>query len=168
MGRQKRDFRMGSLDTYKKFKAAHKNTGTKKITFQQYADIIIGFNVKFWEYLCETGLPLKLPKGLGTLVINKYKPKTTIKIREDGTSYTKDRRAIDFVASRKYGKKIYQLNDHTNGYIYHYKWTKNKNTMEDAPIFKFEGCRIMKRTLAHYIKEKPETAAKYSSWDKKL
>lgn len=59
----------------------------------------------------------------------------------------------DWALTRKYGKKIYHLNEHTNGYKYLFKWDKQPCVYKNHKMYKLTMVRNMKRTLAKYIKE---------------
>jgi len=55
-----------------------------------------------------------MPYGLGYVQVVKYKPKT----------YTDKSLSVDYKESKKYNKKIYHLNEHSNGYKYRLYWSK--------------------------------------------
>nr|DAY15100.1 MAG TPA: hypothetical protein [Caudoviricetes sp.] len=56
----------------------------------------------------------KMPYGLGFIQIGKYKPKT----------YTGKSLSVDFKASKEFGKRIYHLNEHSDGYKFRLHWSK--------------------------------------------
>jgi hypothetical protein len=59
---------------------------------------------------------------------------------------------VDWVTSKKLGKKILNFNDHTNDYIYRIKWLKNTCNAKNRGIYSFIPNRFFKRELAFYIK----------------
>ena len=80
----------------------------------------------------------KMPYGLGFMQVGKYRPKTL-----SGESLS-----VDYKASREYDKRIYHLNEHSNGYKYRLYWSKIPRTFPDR--YKYQLCfvRQNKRRLA--------------------
>jgi hypothetical protein len=62
-----------------------------------------------------------MPCGLGYLQIGKYKPK----------ELSSKSLSIDYKASKEYDKKIYHLNEHSNGYKFRLYWSKVPFTFAD-------------------------------------
>lgn len=86
---------------------------------------------------------LKMPHGLGTFTIVKYKPKT----------YTWKSLSVDFELTKLYGKQIFHLNDHSNGYKYRMFWAKHDTVAyKNKTKYNFKMCRRNKRYLAQLIK----------------
>ena len=50
----------------------------------------------------------KMPLGLGFIQVGKYRPK----------SFTDQSLSVDYKASKDYDKRIYHLNEHSDGYKY--------------------------------------------------
>ena len=80
------------------------------------------------EYVLDGSEGFKMPFGLGFIQIGKYKQKTTT-----------DKLAVDYKASKEYGKRIYHLNEHSGGYKYRHLyrpdtcdsgWTDRNNRCE--------------------------------------
>ena len=88
----------------------------------------------------------KMPYGLGFMQVCKYKPKTL-----SGESLS-----VDYKASREYDKRIYHLNEHSNGYKYRLYWSKIPRTFPDR--YKYQLCfvRQNKRRLAQLIFNKQD------------
>ena len=63
----------------------------------------------------------KMPYGLGFIQIGKYRPKNL-------TAYSL---SVDYKASKEYDKKIYHLNEHSDGYKYRLYWSKQPKTFPD-------------------------------------
>ena len=80
----------------------------------------------------------KMPYGLGFMQVGKYRPKAL-----SGESLS-----VDYKASREYDKRIYHLNEHSNGYKYRLYWSKIPRTFPDR--YKYQLCfvRQNKRRLA--------------------
>ena len=88
----------------------------------------------------------KMPYGLGFMQVGKYRPKTL-----SGESLS-----VDYKASREYDKRIYHLNEHSNGYKYRLYWSKIPRTFPDR--YKYQLCfvRQNKRRLAQLIFNKQD------------
>ena len=88
----------------------------------------------------------KMPYGLGFVQVGKYRPK----------SYTNKSLSVDYKASKKIGKRIYHLNEHSDGYKYRLHWSKVPQTFPDR--YKYQLClvRANKRKLAQLIFNKKD------------
>ena len=88
----------------------------------------------------------KMPYGLGFMQVGKYLPKAL-----NGKSLS-----VDYKASREYDKRIYHLNEHSNGYKYRLYWSKIPRTFPDR--YKYQLCfvRQNKRRLAQLIFNKQD------------
>jgi hypothetical protein len=80
----------------------------------------------------------KMPYGLGFIQVGKYLPK----------ALNSKSLSVDYKASREYDKRIYHLNEHSNGYKYRLYWSKIPRTFPDR--YKYQLCfvRQNKRRLA--------------------
>lgn len=83
----------------------------------------------------------KMPHGLGFIQIGKYRPKT----------YTDKSLSVDYNASKKYNKKIYHLNEHSNGYKFRLYWSRIPQTFPDRYRYQLNLVRANKRKLAQLI-----------------
>ena len=88
----------------------------------------------------------KMPYGLGFIQIGKYKPK----------SMTAQSLSVDYKASKEYEKKIYHLNEHSEGYKYRLYWSKLPRVFPDR--YKYQLCLVRqnKRKLAQLIFNKQD------------
>ena len=93
------------------------------------------------EYVLERSEGFKMPYGLGFIQIGKYKPKT----------FTPQSLSVDYKASKDYNKKIYHLNEHSDGNKYRLYWSKIPRTFPDR--YKYQLCLVRqnKRRLAQLI-----------------
>lgn len=89
------------------------------------------------------GDEVKLPFRLGALRVIK---KAAI-IKKDYTNLT-----IDWKATVDYGKKIYNLNEHSKGYKYKFYWYKRDSIVKNMMYYNLIMCRENKRGLAKLIK----------------
>ena len=110
LGNYKKD--CGSIEAYKYYK---KNTIDElQVDKQTYRKICDEFNNLLIEEILINSGEIRLPYRLGTIRIKKSKMKYD----------DKNKLKIDWAASKKLGKRIYHLNDHTGGYKYRFYWSK--------------------------------------------
>lgn len=98
------------------------------------------------EHILERSEGFKMPYGLGFIQIGKYRPKT----------FTPKSLSIDYKASKEYNKKIYHLNEHSDGNKYRLYWSKIPRTFPDR--YKYQLCLVRqnKRRLAQLIFNKQD------------
>lgn len=96
------------------------------------------------EHIFERSECFKMPYGLGSIQICKYRPKM---MNEKSLS-------VDYKTSKEYNKKIYHLNEHSDGYKYRLYWSKIPRTFPDR--YKYQLCLVRqnKRKLAKLIFDK--------------
>ena len=112
-----------------------------KIDYNTYKYIVNCFYDLFLNALFEDSKLIKLPYGLGSVCIVKYKPKTL----------TQKSLSVDYKASAEYGKKIYHLNEHSDGYKYRLYWSKQPRVFPDIYKYNLNLVRTNKRALAQLI-----------------
>lgn len=140
-------FTSTSLESYKEFKEQNKNI---KITAAQFRSIIRTFNQFFVDHLLETGERLPLTHGLGYIEVVKYKPNT--KRYLDPKNKCKLAYHVDWVATKKAGKYIYNLNSHTDGYKYYFKWGFSRAYFRMSYVWAVKIVRKHSRRLASILK----------------
>lgn len=98
------------------------------------------------QHVLERSEGFKMPYGLGFVQICKYKPK---QLNSKSLS-------VDYKASEEYGKRIYHLNEHSDGNKFRLYWSKIPRTFPDR--YKYELCfvRQNKRKLAQLIFNKKD------------
>ena len=111
-----------------------------QIPYSTFRGIVDKLNDSILSVL-QNGQNYKLPCSLGTVQIVKYKPK----------EYNKHSLSIDFNESKKLDKRIYHLNEHSNGYKYRLYWFKQPFSFTNR--YKYQLCftRANKRQLAQLI-----------------
>lgn len=82
-----------------------------------------------------------MPYGLGFIQVGKYKPK---QLNAQSLS-------VDYYASKEYDKKIYHLNEHSDGYKFRLYWSKIPRTFPDRYKYQLSLVRQNKRKLAQLI-----------------
>jgi len=91
------------------------------------------------------GNVFKMPYGLGEIEITKRKIE----------HYMCSDRAVDWKTTLEIGKKVYHLNEHTNGYNYGIDWA-NAYRVANKNSYRFVPTRYFKRTLANIVKNKEQ------------
>ena len=82
-----------------------------------------------------------MPYGLGLICIVKYRPK----------SYSDKSLSVDYKNSKQFNKRIFYLNEHSNGYKYRLFWSKLPRTFPDRYKYQLQLIRENKRHLAQLI-----------------
>jgi len=100
------------------------------------------FKKLYLEYMLESSAELQLPR-LGNMSIIKQLPKT----------WSPKSLKIDFNATRIYGKTIYHLNEHTDGFKFRVYWNKQNSLTRNKTKYYFIPTRFNKRYLASLINE---------------
>ena len=98
------------------------------------------------EQILERSEGFKMPYGLGFIQVGKYKPK----------SLTAESLSVDYKASKEYDKRIYHLNEHSDGYKYRLYWSKIPRTFPDRYKYSLSLVRANKRRLAQLIFNKQD------------
>lgn len=111
------------------------------VDYKQFKDILDRFNEQILNCLLQSSEGFKMPFGLGYVQIVKYKPK----------SMTPKSLSVDFKSSAEYGKTIYHLNEHSDGYKYRLYWSKTPQTFPDRYRYQLSLVRQNKRQLAQLI-----------------
>lgn len=125
------------IDMYKQYK---KDYGDD-VDYKQFKNILDKFNEQILNCLLQSSGGFKMPFGLGYVQIVKYKPK----------SMTPKSLSVDFKSSAEYGKTIYHLNEHSDGYKYRLYWSKVPQTFPDRYRYQLSLVRQNKRQLAQLI-----------------
>lgn len=125
------------VDMYKQYVKDYEEA----VDYKTFKNILETFHNIFVKQMFEQSDILKLPYGLGTVGIVKYKPKT---ISPKSLS-------VDYKSSAEYGKRIYHLNEHSDGYKFRLYWSKLPQTFPDRYKYQLQLVRTNKRKLAQYI-----------------
>lgn len=98
------------------------------------------------EHVLKRSEGFKMPYGLGFIQVGKYRPKNL-----DIHSLS-----VDYKSSDIYGKRIYHLNEHSDGYKYRLYWSKIPRTFPDRYKYQLGFVRQNKRRLAQLIFNKQD------------
>jgi len=108
---------------------------------KQYGDIIRRANEAISDYVLKDTYHLRLPFALGILYIVKKR-----------INYAASNLPIDWENSKKYGKRIYHTNEHTNEYRYRWMWNLKRASVKHGACYFFIPCRTNSRNLAKILK----------------
>lgn len=155
--RTKLDWRSGSKENYLDFCKKHPKI---EISFLEWKNVIYIYNDYYRNYILETGEKVKMPFGFGEFSIIKKKRKT--KYTKDGKEYINF--PIDWQATKRAGKKIYNFNRHTDGYFFGWHWFKRKAKIMHANLWYFKPTRETSRLINHYIITDKKYQFIYKAW----
>lgn len=122
--------------TYKAFIAKHPN---ETITYEQYIQILKASNAAIRDHILDHPLGFKLPYNLGYIAVDKFKG-------------LKNYMAVDWINSRRLGRRIPLLNLHSFGYFFKIKLYKNPR-IKPLQIYKMNPHRLINRKLNIKIRE---------------
>ena len=111
------------------------------VSYVRFKRILDKFNQIILDALLMRSQLIKMPCGLGYICICKYKPK----------QMNSKSLSVDYKASAEYGKRIYHLNEHSDGYKYRLYWSKQPRVFPDIYKYNLNLVRTNKRALAQLI-----------------
>lgn len=172
MARPKSEYRTGSKESFQKFRKSYPEI---KITLDQFVAILHSHALHLTEYILETGELVKMPFGLGTLTIAKYKKskerytqtgKTFTNLPPDWSKTLQLWRECEECKAKK--QLVFHLNSHTQGYYYYWRWNINKVTIRAPYLWTFSLNREHGRKLKDYLLQ-PNSHYKeiYKTYNKK-
>lgn len=156
--RRKVPWRMASKENYIKFCQENPNL---KLSFMEWGNIVYTFNYGMRDYALETGEVIKLPWGFGEIVVSKKKRQKFI-VDPLGREFIN--LPIDWPKTLKAGKRVYNLNHHTDGFSFKWKWFRFTGRFRFHKLWNFKPSRVSSRLLAHYIFK--GYGKKYREWYK--
>lgn len=128
-------------DFYNNYKTYVEADTSYDVTLKVYRAIVTDYFKYIRDQVMQESREIKLPCRLGTLQIIKHQPK----------EYTGKSLRWDWKATREYGKPIYLLNEHSNGWKYRFHWCKKDCLLTNKTRYQFVACRQNKRDLAQII-----------------
>ena len=100
------------------------------VSYALYNRILDQMCVTILKHVLNASEGFKMPFGLGFIQVVKYRPK----------NFNSDSLSVDYKASKEYDKKIYHLNEHSNGYKFRLYWSKLPRTFPDR--YKYQLCLV--------------------------
>lgn len=123
-------------DIYTQYHKTHENA-----VYLRFKRILDEVNKVIIDSILDRSEAFKMPSGLGLICIVKYKPKT----------YTDKSLSVDYKSSKEEGKRIYHLNEHSDGCKFRLYWSKQPYTFADRYKYQLTLTRANKRRLAQLI-----------------
>lgn len=111
------------------------------VPYSLYNRILNQMCVTILKHVLNASEGFKMPYGLGFIQVVKYRPK----------NFNSDSLSVDYKASKEYDKRVYHLNEHSDGYKFRLYWSKLPRTFPDR--YKYQLCLVRqnKRKLAQLI-----------------
>jgi hypothetical protein len=92
-----------------------------EVDYSLYRRVLDEMCAVILEHVLNHAEGFKMPYGLGFIQVGKYRPKTL----------TQQSLSVDYKASKEYDKRIYHLNEHSDGYKFRLYWSKIPRTFPD-------------------------------------
>lgn len=115
-----------------------KDNPTSTITYENFIKVLKESSIVIRDYVLNNELGFKLPYELGYIAVDKFKP-------------SKSHISIDWVNTKRFGKKIPLTNLHSFGNVYKVKLYKNPK-IKPLMGYKMTAHRILKRLIAQKVK----------------
>ena len=158
MPRTKVEYRSAQKSTYDKF---CKENSDIVISFKDWEKIIYTYNHLLRDYILDTGEKVKLPCGLGALAISSKKTKKYLNHR----GVERVNLHVDWKKSRGTGKRIYHLNNHTDGRNFKWLWFPEDANFYQSSVWSFKPCRVASRKITEYIEKDTKRCLEiYKQW----
>jgi len=113
------------------------------IDWDKYKQIQVEMFKEIMRRILETSSEFQLPYKLGTLSVIKKMPK----------AWDSKHLTLDYKASDEFGKSLYLLNEHSDGYKMRFRWSKRRSLTKNKSFYKFIASRDNKRKMCFLIKE---------------
>lgn len=138
------------IDFYFSYMESVKDNELYQVEYKVFRALLVDYFRYLRDEIIENCKEVRLPCRLGYLSIIKHKPKT----------YTNRSLRIDYGESKKQGKMIFHLNEHTNEYKYRFYWDKKNMITTNKTHYQLIMTRANKRRLAtllkHNLRDYPE------------
>lgn len=117
------------------------NTMPTEVDYSLYKRVLEEMCKVILEYVLERSEGFKMPYGLGFIQVGKYRPK----------SLSEQSLSVDYKSSKEFDKRIYHLNEHSDGYKFRLYWSKIPRVFPDRYKYVLNFVRQNKRKLAQLI-----------------
>jgi hypothetical protein len=155
----------GLWDSYKDFRKKFKLI-YPEVERKQYVDICHLINETISDKIIKESFEFKMPGKLGSLSVKKSKMRVSVR----NGKLEKNKLIIDWQKSWEYWLKeypgktrkeinaikdkiaIYNMNEHTNGYVMRWKWDKCTCNIPNHTVYQFKPTKRNRLELAQWIK----------------
>jgi hypothetical protein len=130
-------------DMYIQYIKEFEDSSPYYMEYSEYRDITTLYFKYLADQLVLKSATVTLPFRLGDLAVVKRKPvyKSLRKM------------VIDWMTTKALHKYVYQFNDHSNGFLYHFYWERGKCTVPNKINYIFKPTRQNKRMVAKLVKD---------------
>lgn len=108
-----------------------------------YSKILEDYNAYIMDLIINKAYEFAIPSGLGVIVVAK-------KCQVKYAGHLKFN--VDFKETKKAGKTIYHMNEHSKAYRYRFQWFRDTYRYNMIKEYRLDMCRGAKRALAQAIK----------------
>lgn len=156
MARTKKAYRTTSRENYLHFCERYPDI---QVPFKKWVQVQKACNWMYIEHALHTGEAVRLPYGFGILAVSRRK--TLTYVEKNGEK--KLRLPVDWKKTREEGYLVYNMNFHTSGWRYKWKWFSQAARLRERHIWALRPCRLASRAIARYV-TKPYYAQLYKEW----
>jgi hypothetical protein len=155
----------GLWDSYKDFRNRYKLV-YPEIDRKKYVDLCHLINITLSDKIIKESFEFRMPARLGTISIRKNK----IKIKVKDGKLEKNKMIVDWKKTWDYWNSeypnktrkeiaqirdkvtIYNMNEHTNGYVMGWRWDKSTCNVNNQTVYVFRPTKRNRLELARWIK----------------
>jgi len=113
------------------------------VEYKEYSEIVNKFYKGMMNHILLEAGTIRMSFGLGDLFVSKEKIHVNA---------MQNPRRIDWKLTNETGKRVYHLNEHSDGYKYVFHWDKVKSRVKKLRLYRLQTTRSSKRLLAQLIK----------------
>ena len=139
-------------DVYHFYRNEVEGSTIYELEYSEYVAIATEFYKEMMDHILLKAGTFYMPFGLGDVHVVKAK------LNLDNI----DHKQLDWKTTNEVGKRVYHLNEHSNGYKYLFQWDRIRSRIKKLYIYRFQLTRSNKRRLAQLIK-----SGEYDYYEKK-
>jgi hypothetical protein len=122
------------------------------LSFKEYHDICEEYYKYMISQIIDKSKSIKLPFRMGYIYVGKKKPAILKGSQNIPMKYPLNSTSIDWKETKKLGKWVHHINDHTGGFKYRFIWSKIECLVVNREFYRLVLSRSNKRYLAKVIK----------------
>jgi hypothetical protein len=122
------------------------------ISFEEYRNICKDYYKQIISEIIDNSRNIKLPFRMGYIYVGKKKPAILKGSQNTPRKYPLNTTGIDWKETKRLGKWVHHINDHTGGFKYRFIWSKIECMIVNREFYRLVLSRSNKRYLAKVIK----------------
>ena len=122
------------------------------LSFKEYHDICEDYYKWIVSQIIDKSKIIKLPFRLGHLYVGKKKPAMLSGATLPYDKHPMNSLGINWKETKRLGKWVHHINDHTGGYKFRFLWSKIECFVVNREFYRLVLTRTNKRYLAKVIK----------------